>query len=159
MLSVVDYDKYDKIKEKIANQKKVLVGGCFDVIHFGHIEFLKKAKEQGDFLIIVLEPDEFIVTRKNRKPVHTQEERAAILSSIRYVDLVMKLPFFKNESDYTTMVSKIQPSIIAVTEGDSLLENKKKQAAKIGAEVKIVTPIIRDFSSSKIINHAALSSN
>lgn len=159
MLSVVDLDKYDTIKTNIKDQKKVLIGGCFDVIHFGHIEFLKKAKEQGEILIIALESDEFIKTRKKRKPVHTQDERAAILSSIKYVDLVVKLPYLEKESDYISLVSKIRPSIIAVTEGDKLLENKRRQAVGVGAEVMEVTPVIRDFSSSKIINHAAISGN
>ncbi len=39
------------------NQRVVLVGGCFDILHFGHIEFLKKAREAGDYLIVALEPD------------------------------------------------------------------------------------------------------
>src|SRR6266403_2209747 len=55
------------------DKKIVLVGGCFDIIHFGHIQFLQKAKEAGDYLIVALEPDERIINYKKRTPIHTQQ--------------------------------------------------------------------------------------
>ena len=73
----------DKLK------KRVLVGGCFDILHFGHATFLQKAREAGDVLIILLESDEFIVQIKKKKPVHIQQQRAEILSALGYVDYVV----------------------------------------------------------------------
>jgi cytidyltransferase-like protein len=118
-------DLHDK-KQVFENKKTVLVGGCFDLIHFGHLKFLEKAKEQGDFLIVALESDEFIKKHKRKLPVHQQSERAEILSNLNMVDLIVLLPFFRTNNDYFNLVKKISPSIIAVTEGDKQLENKKK---------------------------------
>ena len=44
-----------------SEKKTVLVGGCFDILHIGHVRFLQAAKKQGDILIVVLESDEFII--------------------------------------------------------------------------------------------------
>lgn len=159
MGKIIDFDRFDEIKLKLQDKKRVLVGGCFDVLHYGHIELFRKAKEEGDYLIIALEPDEFIEKRKKRKPVHNQEERAHILSSIIYVDLVIKLPLFVDEKQYFELVSEIRPEVIAVTEGDKLIDKKREQASRVGGQVKEVTPFIKNFSSSNIINHASVSSN
>src|SRR5437764_13976214 len=110
------------------NKKIVLVGGCFDIIHFGHVQFLEKAKQVGDHLIIVLEPDERIVQSKHRAPTHTQEERAYNLLALRYVDDVIMLPLLNGFHDYLELVRAIKPHVIAVTNNDPQLANKQKQA-------------------------------
>src|SRR5207244_1653842 len=130
--------------------KTVLVGGCFDILHFGHVVFLKQAKRAGDYLIVALESDEFILNTKKKKPFHTQRERAEVLCALSFVDRVIKLPYFARDRDYFDFVKKLKPEVIAVTVGDLQIENKKKQAAEIGARVRVVTPFIKDFSSSKI---------
>lgn len=134
----------------IKNNKTVLVGGCFDLIHFGHIKFLEKAKEKGDFLIVALESDKFIKKNKRKLPVHKQSERAEILSNLNMIDLVILLPFFNTNNDYLNLVKKISPSIIAVTEGDKQLINKQLQAKEISAEVKVVVTNLKNFSTRNI---------
>ncbi len=131
--------------------KKVLVGGCFDLLHFGHFTFLKKAAAAGDKLIIALEPDEFIKKKKKRKPIHNQQQRAEILKSLRFVDEVILLPFFKKDDDYFQLIEKIRPDIVAVTAGDPHIKNKIEQAKKIGATVKVVTPLLKGYSTNEII--------
>lgn len=156
---VVKYEDFN-IKLDSANSKKsVLVGGCFDILHFGHIEFLKKAKEIGDFLIVALESDEFIKSTKKKLPVHNQTERAKMLGQLRSVDLVILLPLFSNFKSYEDLVRNVKPSIIAVTEGDSQIENKKRQADSVGAEVKVVCPNLKKFASSKIVSYASIFSD
>jgi len=148
-------DLGDKKRQIFKNKKSVLVGGCFDLIHFGHLKFLEAAKKQGDFLIVALESDEFIKKHKRKLPIHKQTERAEILSFLNMVDLIVLLPFFQMDSDYFELVKKISPNIIAVTEGDRQLENKNNQAGEIGAEVKVVVTDIRNFSTrniSKVFN-------
>ena len=120
------------------------------MIHYGHLKFLEKAKEQGDFLIIALEPDEFIKKHKRKLPVHHQSERAEILANLNMVDMIVLLPLFETNNDYFELVKKISPSIIAVTEGDKQLENKKKQAREIGIEVKEVVSNLKNFSTRNI---------
>ncbi len=132
------------------NKKIVLVGGCFDILHFGHIQFLEKAHQTGDYLIVALEPDERIINHKNRTPIHTQSERAHNLLALRHVDHVVLLPILNDFDDYLELVKTINPAIIAITNGDPQMENKKKQADAVGAELVIVTDVIGSFSSSAI---------
>lgn len=132
-------------------KKIVLVGGCFDLFHFGHLEFLKAAKKQGNYLVVAIDPDDFIRDKKGREPVHSQQQRAAILKSLKFVNKVICLPYLKTYEDYLALVKKIKPAVIAVTKNDPQLKNKQKQAATIGAKVKIVTPLLVGFSSSQIL--------
>lgn len=152
MKKIVSLRNFKIFSQKLENKNIVLVGGCFDIFHFGHLVFLEKAKKTGDFLIIALESDKFIKKFKNRKPIHTQNQRAKILSSLKMVDLVIKLPFLSSDDEYFQMIKLIKPKIIAVTEGDPLIKNKEKQAQAINAKVKIVTPLIKKFSTSSILN-------
>lgn len=147
---IVRYKDLKENKQIFENKKTVLVGGCFDLIHFGHLKFLEAAKEKGDFLIVALESDEFIKKNKKRLPVHQQFERAEILSNLNMVDLIILLPFFQTNEEYLELVKKVLPSIIAVTEGDKQLENKRKQAEEIGAEVKEVVTNLKNFSTRNI---------
>ena len=148
----MNYQYYDPIKNILTpeNKKIVLVGGCFDIIHFGHVQFLQRAKVAGDYLIVALEPDERISNYKNRTPVHTQQERAYNLSALRYVDQIIILPQLNGFNDYLTLVKKIKPHIIAITNNDPLLENKQKQANAVNAQLIVVTDMIGTFSSSAI---------
>jgi rfaE bifunctional protein nucleotidyltransferase chain/domain len=137
---------------KKAGKKTVLVGGCFDLLHYGHYTFLKKAKNCGDYLIVAVESDEFILKHKKRNSVHSQRERAEILSELKCVDEVIQMPYLSSDSEYEQFVKKIKPDIIAVTQGDPQIKNKRKQVAQVGGELKIVTPLLADFSSQKIID-------
>lgn len=149
---IISYSKIDLYKKLFHEKKTVLVGGCFDLIHFGHLQFLKKAKKAGEFLIVTLESDEFIKKNKRENPIHNQSERAEVLSSLNTVDLIVKLPYFLNNDEYHNMVKTINPKIVAVTEGDPQLENKRKQIEEIGGQLKVVTPLLKKFSTRKIIN-------
>ena len=147
---IIPYSDIKKYTSIFQNKKTVLVGGCFDLIHYGHLKFLEAAKEQGDFLVIALESDEFIKKHKRKLQVHHQDERAEILANLNMIDLIILLPFFQTNNDYFELVKKILPSIIAVTEGDKQLENKKKQAKLIGAEVREVVTNLKNFSTRNI---------
>ena len=133
------------------NKKIVLVGGCFDILHYGHIQFLQKAKNQGNYLIVALEPDEKIINQKHRMPIHTQRIRAQNLASLRSVDEILLLPVLKGYEDYQILVERIGPKIIAVTQGDPQLNNKIKQADEIGAHVIVVTEKQPNLSTSLIL--------
>ncbi len=136
-----------------SQQHIILVGGCFDILHFGHIEFLKKAKELGDILVVALEPDERIMQSKKRVPIHTQEERAHNLLALRSVDHVIGLPLLEGFNDYLELVKNINPHIIAITDGDPQTSNKQKQADAINAQIIVVIDRIEPFSSSMIIQN------
>lgn len=69
--------------------KRVITYGTFDLLHYGHINLLKRAKELGDYLIVALSTDEFNVKEKGKKSYFEYEKRKALLEAIRYVDLVI----------------------------------------------------------------------
>ena len=69
--------------------KRVITYGTFDLLHYGHINLLRRAKAQGDYLIVALSTDEFNWNEKQKKSYFTYEERKAMLEAIRYVDLVI----------------------------------------------------------------------
>lgn len=68
--------------------KKVITYGTFDIIHYGHVNLLKRARALGDYLIVALSSDEFNKI-KNKKSYYTYEQRYAILESCKYVDLII----------------------------------------------------------------------
>ncbi len=69
--------------------KKVITYGTFDLLHYGHINLLRRAKELGDYLIVALSTDEFNWNEKQKKCYFSYDERKKILEAIRYVDLVI----------------------------------------------------------------------
>lgn len=69
--------------------KKVITYGTFDLLHYGHVNLLSRAKALGDYLIVVLSSDEFNWNEKNKKCYFSYEERKHLLEAIRYVDLVI----------------------------------------------------------------------
>ena len=68
--------------------KRVITYGTFDLLHYGHINLLRRAKAQGDYLVVALSTDEFNWNEKQKKCYFTYAQRKALLESIRYVDLV-----------------------------------------------------------------------
>lgn len=130
--------------------KKVLVGGCFDFIHFGHISFLKQAKTYGDSLVVALESDENVKRAKGEtRPIHSQDKRKIMLESLSFVDEVISLPPMRTDEEYANLVKDVHPAVIAVTEGDPIMDKKKSQANKVGATL-VVIPKIHTPSTSQL---------
>ena len=69
--------------------KKVITYGTFDLLHYGHINLLKRAKALGDYLIVALSTDEFNWNQKQKKCYFSYEKRKQLLEAVRYVDLVI----------------------------------------------------------------------
>lgn len=69
--------------------KRVITYGTFDLLHYGHVNLLKRAKEYGDYLIVAISTDEFNWNSKNKKCYFSYEQRKNLVESIRYVDLVI----------------------------------------------------------------------
>jgi len=140
------------LTQHIAQDKKiVLVGGCFDILHIGHLIFLDAAKKEGDCLIVLLESDESIKKSKGpRRPLNTQEDRARLLAAFESVDYVVLLPTDMHDKTYDTLVMEIKPAIIATTKGDQYRFHKERQAKSVGASVIDVTDPIKDQSTTKV---------
>lgn len=130
--------------------KKVLVGGCFDLLHFGHISFLKQAKTLGDHLVVALESDESAARMKGpSRPIHTQKQREEMLLSLSFVDEVILLPPLKTDQEYLDLVKKVSPDVIAITQGDPIKEKKEEQAKQVNAQL-IEIPKIHTPSTSQL---------
>lgn len=69
--------------------KRVLTYGSFDLLHYGHINLLRRAKALGDYLVVGLSTDEFNLEQKNKRSYFSYDERKLLLESVRYVDLVI----------------------------------------------------------------------
>ena len=69
--------------------RKVITYGTFDLLHAGHINLLRRAKELGDYLIVVVSTDEFNWNEKRKKCYFSYEERKKLVEAVRYVDLVI----------------------------------------------------------------------
>jgi glycerol-3-phosphate cytidylyltransferase len=82
--------------------KKVITYGTFDLLHYGHVNLLRRAKELGDYLIVAISTDEFNDKKKHKKSYFSFEERKQLVEAIRYVDLVIP------EEDWDQKISDIQ---------------------------------------------------
>jgi len=92
----------DKEREKSDDMKRVITYGTYDLLHYGHINLLKRAKEMGEYLIVALSTDEFNWNGKAKKCYFSYAERKKLLESIRYVDLVIP------EESWEQKISDIQ---------------------------------------------------
>lgn len=86
LYAILNHNNYIKVEYKM---RKVITYGTFDLLHYGHINLLRRAKEQGDYLIVVLSSDEFNWDEKQKKCYFSYEKRKMLLEAIRYVDLVI----------------------------------------------------------------------
>ena len=69
--------------------KRIITYGTFDLLHYGHINLLRRAKELGDYLVVALSTDEFNWNSKHKKCYFSYEKRKQLLEAVRYVDLVI----------------------------------------------------------------------
>lgn len=132
------------------NKSIVLTGGCFDIIHIGHIYFLRNAKRLADKLVILLESDRKAAKLKGKnRPFFPQLQRAEVLAEFSSVDYVILLPDISTYEDYRSVIKTIMPGTIALTENDTAELVKRKQAEDIGAKIQII-PHHKTLSSSII---------
>ena len=107
--------------------KKVLAGGCFNSVHPGHMHFLRKAKEKGDFLVVVLANDEH-----NCKPyARPAAERKLSVEKLGIADRVV----IGSAVDFSKVVEDEKPDVIALGYDQELLGKTREAAKKIGARI------------------------
>ena len=132
------------------NGKKIIAtNGCFDILHNGHINYLKKSKKLGDWLIVAVNSDSSYRKLKNKTPlVNSLKARMNLLSSLKFVNNVISF----NEVTPKNLYSKILPNIITKG-GDYTLSQVvgRKEISKIGGVVKII-PYEKNFSTTLIKN-------
>lgn len=87
--SVIRFEEAMLKNREDNSMKRVITYGTFDLLHYGHINLLRRAKALGDYLVVVLSTDEFNWNEKQKKCYFSYEKRKALLEAIRYVDLVI----------------------------------------------------------------------
>ena len=94
---------------KVQGKKVVFTNGCFDILHVGHVRYLRKAKSLGDILIIGMNTDRSVKTIKGEKrPIVPERERAEVLSALEFVDYII----FFDEPDPLALITALQPDVL-----------------------------------------------
>ncbi len=137
-----------RIRLKQENKKVVFTNGCFDLIHAGHVDYLIKAKEMGDAMILALNTDDSIRRIKGEKrPILKQDERAFIVGNLKPVDYVT----FFDEDTPEQIIKDIVPDVL-VKGADWAIEKivGRDIVESNGGEVKTIK-FVNDQSTSNII--------
>ncbi len=135
-----------KLKEE--NKKVVFTNGCFDILHAGHVDYLIKAKNLGDILIVGINSDSSVKLIKGEKrPIIPQQERAALIASLKPVDYVT----FFDEPTPKELITYLIPDFL-VKGADWSIDNivGRDVVEANGGEVKTIR-FVNDQSTSKII--------
>jgi len=120
----------------LKRRKRVLASGTFDIIHPGHIYYLKKAKELGDELIVIIARDSTVKRIKGREPIMPEENRRIVVESLKPVD---KAVLGYEGEDIFKIVEEIKPDIIALGyDQDYDPDEIKKELKKRGLNVEVV---------------------
>ncbi|AJD04532.1 TPA: D-glycero-beta-D-manno-heptose-7-phosphate kinase [Campylobacter lari] len=144
----------DKIKSKeelvklIQGQKVVFTNGCFDIMHYGHIKYLEKAKKLGDILVVGLNSDESVKRLKgNSRPINLEFQRACMLASMYFVDYVV---IFDEDTPYE-LIEFLKPDVL-VKGAD--YKGKEVVGSNLVKKVELID-FEDGFSTTNIINRIA----
>ena len=143
----------EKLKEELNRLRKegkkiIFTNGCFDILHVGHIRYLKEAKKIGDILIVAINSDSSVrATKGEKRPLIPEDERAEVVASLKSVDYVTIF----HESTPLELIEYLQPHII-VKGGDWVEEEVVgRESVKKGGGKVVIVPEIRGASTTNII--------
>ena len=138
----------EELRDLLRGKKVVLANGCFDMLHVGHLRYLRGAKGLGDVLVVAINSDESMRSIKDPgRPILDQTERVALVSALRCVDYVIVF----NEPDVSRVLEILRPAIHA--KGTDYTEQTVPERAKVlayGGEVRI-TGDAKNHSTRDII--------
>ena len=123
------------------------VNGCFDVLHPGHIQLLEYARSLGDYLIVAIDSDRKVAEMKGTgRPIFSQHDRSAMLSAIRYVDIVH---VFDTKEDLEQLLESIKPDTMVV---GSDWKGKEVVGSQYAKQVRFFDRIGK-YSTTKTVKH------
>ena len=134
---------------KFQSRKIVFTNGCFDILHRGHIEYLSKARDLGDVLIIGLNTDASVKRIKGgNRPVQDETSRAMILASLRFVEAIV---LFDEDTPYN-LISLVKPDVL-VKGGDYTEETiVGADIVKASGGEVVTVPLTEGYSTTQILN-------
>ena len=133
---------------KNAGEKVVFTNGCFDILHLGHVDYLEKARQHGDRMVLGLNTDASVGKLKPGRPIVNEYSRARLMAALAFVDAVI---LFSEETPYE-LISAIKPDILV--KGDDYTVDNIVGADIVtgnGGEVKTI-PLVQGYSTTSIIN-------
>lgn len=145
---IVPRDYFRENALKLHQGKIVFTNGCFDVLHFGHVNYLLEAKKLGDLLVIGLNSDESVRRLKGpTRPVNGEKERAFVLAALACVDYVTLF----EEDTPEELIKVVRPDVL-VKGGDYTLDRivGADFVLQNGGSVSTI-PFVEGFSSTQII--------
>ncbi len=150
-MSLVDRTKAKKIIGKWRDDQKTIVftNGCFDIIHRGHVEYLREAKLLGDILIVGLNSDISVRRIKGKpRPYQDEQDRAIILNAMKMVDMVV---IFDEETPIE-LICELKPNLLVKGgDYDSHSIIGAKEVESWGGNVKII-PFLKGYGTSKLVD-------
>ncbi|MFI5163970.1 MAG: D-glycero-beta-D-manno-heptose 1-phosphate adenylyltransferase [Bacteroidia bacterium] len=135
---------------RMKDLKIVFTNGCFDILHHGHVDYLSKAADLGDVLIIGLNSDSSVkkLNKGASRPIQNENDRALVLSAFQFIEAII---IFEEDTPYE-LIKAVQPDIL-VKGGDW------KESDIVGADVVkakggavILIPFVEGYSTSNIEN-------
>jgi FAD synthetase len=120
--------------------KVVLASGTFDLLHLGHVKYLEEAKKAGGKnakLVVIVARDKTVEKRKGLKPVMTEEQRRALVESLKVVDEAL---LGYEDFDIGTVIEKLKPDVIAVGHDQEGIEEQVRKAV---TQKKLPVQVIR----------------
>lgn len=129
-------------------RKIVFTNGCFDILHRGHIEYLSKARDLGDVLIVGLNTDASVRRIKGEgRPVQDEASRALVIASLRFVEAVI---LFDEDTPYD-LISLVKPDVL-VKGGDYTEETiVGADIVKEGGGEVVTIPLVEGYSTSGLL--------
>ena len=154
---IIELAKLPKHTEALrgAGKKLVATNGCFDLLHVGHVRYLRATRALGDALVVGLNGDQSVCELKGPgRPINNERDRAEVLAALEYVDLVTIFP----EVRATRFIEAAAPAIYAKG-GDYTSEtlNAEERAVleKIGAKIHII-PFEKGYSTSGLLERLCI---
>ncbi len=134
---------------KQQEKKIVFTNGCFDIVHMGHVDYLSKAADQGDVLLLGLNTDASVRRLKgSNRPVNNEKARAMLLASLFFVSAVV---LFDDDTPYE-LIKKVQPDVL-VKGSDYRAEDIVGYDIVKAKSGKIITiDFVQGYSTTEIIN-------
>ncbi len=142
---------------KFFGKKVVFTNGCFDILHRGHVEYLAKAAQLGDFLVVGLNSDSSVKRQEKGKdrPVNNEESRAIILSALSFVNAVI---IFEEDTPYE-LIKTLKPDVLVKgADYDANETDPKSKKYIVGSDIvrsnkgEVVTiPLTEGFSTTDLI--------
>lgn len=134
--------------------KKVFVSGAFNVLHAGHIQFFREARELGDYLIVSFPPADLLWQLYDKKSVLEDSDKLALLHSIDMIDEVVLSLDADKELSFKSAFLQCKPDVLAVTTDDLYMDAKRRLCAETGAEFVVLektAPEGKQTSSTQVL--------